>query len=833
MSKLDSMIGKSMFSFQIGGTKFVQSLDDSKLVKWADRWNIAPDFSYAEFSLSDNIQRVIRVANPLEIQNLVSGSDVPSLVFNVLEIQPDLDKKCHFVVKLVLVGGEEIGYHISLQDPKPLIVPIPDNLSHIAFLIRLSGAGTLLPVTANVSIPSFVERSTLQSTKAMLAQVDKLGVGSEIDWTSFCSSGEHGKVLLAAFIAQSEAIKHQSYAVSKMSVRLWRQIHDLEESRADLDVTVQNWPDVKREIELTYANIVDGTRHAGRLSGIIQQIRNSIDDHGDDIRDFQYIRQRQNDEWRASIVTKSLELIQEGKIIAALANLWRQCEFPDFCLIVFELADKVGSSNPELCKTLISVATALDPNERRAQIGAAKLFKSGMITSAIEATSQIHSLADTDYLAELRLADKLRRDARSMLPRAGNPAKSATGIVYISSSTQPYVASGYTIRTHELVSAMRRAGQNVRCISRPGFPWDRPNVLPVGFEATSSTVGEIQYQHLRTPSVQDCFSTYIEMAAAALVNELKEDPPAIIHAASNYRNGLPALIAARQLGARFIYEVRGLWELTAASRNPGWEQSERFAYERSMEIMLIEESDLALTITAAVRDELGLQLTAENSIEILSNGVDPVKFKPMDRDMRLAERLGIHEDDLVLVYCGSVLEYEGLDDIIRAIAFLKNDGLEVKFVLVGDGNFLDDIKALAKKLGVESLIKFVGKVHPDKVNSYLSVADIVPIVRKNHKVCRLVSPLKPFEAMAMGKLVLASDLPALREIIIPGETGYLCDAQNPQMLASKLSDLSENRAQIGKVGETARSWVIDNHSWDAHAQKLGGYYEQVSAEFTQ
>src|SRR5690606_24655548 len=94
-------------------------------------------------------------------------------------------------------------------------------------------------------------------------------------------------------------------------------------------------------------------------------------------------------------------------------------------------------------------------------------------------------------------------------------------------------------------------------------------------------------------------------------------------------------------------------------------------------------------------------------------------------------------------------------------------------LLVGDGAELERFSARVKDEGLESVITFTGRVPHEDVERYYSLIDITPFPRLPLPVCEMVSPLKPFEAMAMGKAVLASGVAALAEIVAPGVTGFL------------------------------------------------------------
>jgi glycosyltransferase involved in cell wall biosynthesis len=301
-----------------------------------------------------------------------------------------------------------------------------------------------------------------------------------------------------------------------------------------------------------------------------------------------------------------------------------------------------------------------------------------------------------------------------------------------------------------------------------------------------------------------------------------------VQAASNSRNALPALIAARRIGAKFIYEVRGLWELTAATRLSGWEKTERYRLDRDLEVLIASHADHVLTITQGVADELILDGVSPDRLSLLPNAVDPEIFRPMPKDPALLERLKIAQDDFVLAYAGSLTVYEGLDDVIAALPRLLQAGIQPKFIVAGDGEYRQHMQRLAASLGVSDRVTFAGRVRPDEIQAYLSLADVVTIPRKPFKVCMVVSPLKPFEAMAMEKALILSDLPALTEIVEDGKTGLICKAADPADLAAVLERLARKPDLRGELGRAARRWVVEKRSWVQNAANLKELYEALT-----
>lgn len=536
---------------------------------------------------------------------------------------------------------------------------------------------------------------------------------------------------------------------------------------------------------------------------------------------------------RTALIDEANALILQDDLEAAIRHLIAQgTELDPLSHLLADLADAVADSRPDEALRLYWLSYGVCPSIRRGLRLGAKMFLAGNISSAA-VVSRDDGPATTHLRGELRLAAALRRTGPAVPSRVRHsPAIAGTRIAYVASAAQPFQVTGYTVRTHQLLSALTKAGTPVTCFVRPGYPHDRARTIQAWPEGSGKLhdfayrLEGVPYQTSWVPGVDQDPEHFIQRMADQLVAYFETFQPTIIQAASNYRNALPALMAARRLGLPFIYEVRGLWELTAASRKLGWEKTERFRFERDMERYVASEADVVLTLTHALAAELVGGGVAEDKIRLLPNAVDPDHFTPAPRDEALAAALGL-QDSFTLVYAGSLTVYEGLDDLIEAIGLLRQEGIPASLVVIGDGVVRPSLEQLARARGLQAVVQFLGRMRPDEIFGYLSLAHAVALPRKAYRVCKIVSPLKPFEAMAMAKPVILTDLPALREIVQDGRTGLICQPENPHDLAQALRRLAENPMLCRTLGEAARRWVVSERSWSANAALLQDQYDQL------
>jgi glycosyltransferase involved in cell wall biosynthesis len=452
---------------------------------------------------------------------------------------------------------------------------------------------------------------------------------------------------------------------------------------------------------------------------------------------------------------------------------------------------------------------------------------------------QILISLDNHLPADFARLESRLENALPKLTRDDEASRRDGPLAYILAGSLPHMRSGYAMRSQHLATALLAAGQPLVCLTRPGFPLDyHPGlVTPDSPVSTVESVGPVRYGRLQTPR-QDGMNlpAYIEAASAALEAALKPLAPAAVMAASNHLTALPALIAARSLGLPFIYEVRGFWEITRLSANPAWAETGLYRNALSLETLTARKADLVFTLNGPMQAELIRRGVASDRIRLLPNACDPTSFLPAPRDQALAALYDLPEGVPVIGYVGSFVEYEGLDDLILACAGLMRRGLDFRLVLVGDEiihrplqvRITPRLRQLIAETGLTERVCMPGRVVPNDVARWYSLIDIAPLPRKPRPVTMLVPPLKPLEAMAMGKAVVASDVAALADMIEDQRTGLLFPKGKVTALEAALARLIVEPELRVRLGAAAREWVLAERSWDRMAERVRAAVSELS-----
>ena len=379
--------------------------------------------------------------------------------------------------------------------------------------------------------------------------------------------------------------------------------------------------------------------------------------------------------------------------------------------------------------------------------------------------------------------------------------------------------SGYTFRTRAIMKAQAGAGWEVAGLT--GERHYQHGVMPDRAEESVEGLRFFRTQSL--PSGPPLLREWGEVKAlsdriAALHREWPFD---LIHAHSPALNGLAGARAAKKLRLPFVYEIRAFWEDAAVGNGTGREGSARYRLTRALENYVVKRADRIAVICEGLRGDLIARGVAADKIFVSPNGVDMELFgNPPPPDTALAAELGL-TDKKVIGYIGSFYDYEGIDDLIAAMPLMQS---AAHLLLVGGGPMEAALRAQAENSPAKDRIHFVGRVPHEEVGRYYSLVDILAYPRKAMRLTELVTPLKPLEAMAQGRLVAASCVGGHRELIEDGVTGTLFAPDDPVAAATALDALLADTENWPQRKANARDFVAKERNWQSNIVRYDPVY---------
>jgi PEP-CTERM/exosortase A-associated glycosyltransferase len=381
--------------------------------------------------------------------------------------------------------------------------------------------------------------------------------------------------------------------------------------------------------------------------------------------------------------------------------------------------------------------------------------------------------------------------------------------------------SGYTFRTLSILKEQRALGFETSHVTSPKqgpCTGAEENVDGWHFFRTSNASSAIG----KAPALKQL--SVINHLARRLMEAAKIVKPDVLHAHSPALNAIAALRVGRALGIPVVYEVRAFWEDAAVDHGTSTEWGVRYRLTRAIETYALKRVDAVTTICEGLRGDIIARGIPEQKVTVIPNAVNIEDFKVGETaEPQLARDLGL-EGKTILGFIGSFYAYEGLDVLLQAVPLMLSENSDIRVLLVGGGPQDQALKAQAKRLRIEEKVVFTGRVPHDQVQRYYNLVDILVYPRLPMRLTELVTPLKPLEAMAQGRLLAASDVGGHLELIEDGKTGILFKAGDPAALAEKVLGLLNAPERWATLRQAARHFVESERNWRRSVARYKAVY---------
>jgi PEP-CTERM/exosortase A-associated glycosyltransferase len=384
--------------------------------------------------------------------------------------------------------------------------------------------------------------------------------------------------------------------------------------------------------------------------------------------------------------------------------------------------------------------------------------------------------------------------------------------------------SGYVYRTLGIVNQQRALG------------WE-PVLLTSGKHYAAGPARERigDWEFLRTPRPAGLAARLPWLRELQIVSDLgrrldeliAEVRPHILHAHSPVLNALPAISAGRRHRIATVYEVRALWEDAAATHGGHSEGGLRYRATRLLETRALRRADAVTTICEGLREEVIARGVPGEKVTVVPNAVDRKIFsgaRPPDRALQAFFDLC---GKTVLGFFGSFYSYEGLHLLLYALPELQRERPDIAVLLVGGGPEEDRLRTLARELGLGDGVVFAGRVPQHEIRRYYDLADLVVFPRVATRLTELVTPLKPLEAMAQERIVVASSVGGHRELIRDRETGYLFAPGDPHLLARGVLAALADQASWPRLRAQAIEFIETERSWPHSVARYAEVYHRI------
>lgn len=508
----------------------------------------------------------------------------------------------------------------------------------------------------------------------------------------------------------------------------------------------------------------------------------------------------------------------------ALAEVARATARGDYNRAI-ELTDELLERHPNSTRVLTLRRQALAPT--------------GSLTERARVLHRLHALTgdDDSRTAERAILGRLIETSPGWLPRIPGPAHPITPesddiVMHLQKASVPYFLTGFTMRQRYNVMAARDAGVRPVSVTTLGFPRE----LGIVDFPPYQVLDGIPHYHLDLGPfypLDQPVDVLLEDQAWLLARLARRIRPAVLHASSGHRGYEFALMgqALREhLGIPLVYEVRSFFEATWTGDEAWQERGEYYERRHDTETRTMLAADHVITIAEAMREEIIERGIDPDRVSVVPNAVDTDVFQPMPKDPDLQRKYGL-EGFYTIGYVSNIDHpREGHEHLVELTKLLRERGRRVRCLIVGDGKRADLIRRYARQLGVADDVVFTGLVEHDQVARHYALLDAFVVARRDERAARVVTPLKPYEALAMGLPMIVADLPALREIANPDERGLVVPPADIPAHADAVERLMDDPELGRRIGEAGRAWVASTRRWVDNGPRFRDVYQKVLEE---
>lgn len=419
--------------------------------------------------------------------------------------------------------------------------------------------------------------------------------------------------------------------------------------------------------------------------------------------------------------------------------------------------------------------------------------------------------------AEQRVLAGHRPDPGTVRPAPGVPGR----VLHVLTSSLPHTTSGYAQRSHGVLTSLAAAGFDVQAVTRPGYPVE----VGIPWARRWDVVDGVRYRRLLPGRLAQDAVARLDQHARLLSAEVERLRPSLLQTTTHFTNALVVGAVARAHGLPWVYEVRGQRaDSWAATRPAAALDSEYYREFSAREAEAARSADAVITLGERMRSRLLGAGVPEDAIRLCPNAVDAAFVPEPPGRAEARSHLGLDPDDLLVGTVSSVVDYEGLDVLVRAVARLAPGHPRLRLRIVGDGVSLPGLRVLAAQLGVEERCQFTGRVPRPEARWNHAALDVFVVPRRDLPVTRDVTPMKTVEASASARPVVASRLPALAELVQDDVTGLLVAPGDDAALADALAGLLADPARRRRLGQAGRQWALRTRTWERNASTYARAY---------
>jgi len=290
--------------------------------------------------------------------------------------------------------------------------------------------------------------------------------------------------------------------------------------------------------------------------------------------------------------------------------------------------------------------------------------------------------------------------------------------------------------------------------------------------------------------------------------------------AHNSIAGYAGLLSKKVTGCLVVVDMTDLlFEYLPSYREISWAHYIQ-KVGRRMENKAIQGADRIITISNAMKEVLIQRGAKQENVNVIYDGVNLDMFKPHNEEATILRQKHAAGAKYVIMFHGVIDPQDQPEIVVDAATGILKEHPHTMFWLIGDGTAIPSIKEKVERTGIGERFFFSGWIPFEDIPSFISACDVGLVILPNTISARIRVTLKGFEYWACEKPIVVSELPALKEIVIPGQTGLLYKPEDAEDLVEKIRVLLEDKDLCIKMGRAGRELVEKEYSWNKLATEF-------------
>jgi len=370
----------------------------------------------------------------------------------------------------------------------------------------------------------------------------------------------------------------------------------------------------------------------------------------------------------------------------------------------------------------------------------------------------------------------------------------------------PPISGGGVIVAVDIANSLAKIGHDVSVLT-PNLEWDGPKYEPeVDSKVDIIRVNVPSKNNLKV-AARRCKSPLIEKGIELGRNKKFDFIFTIFHPFHMAPNA--AVSIGEKLGIPVIVKI----DDAVYEKSTGLKSIQR-KVEKILSAKTLNKSSKILVANNETKEIVNeFYDVSPEKIEIMPNGIDTKIF-----------HTNVVKKSKMILFSGVMYNHRGIDVLLNAAPTVIKKIPEVKFVLLGDGPELDNLKKITENLKIEQNVDFKGWIKRDEVMNYLADASIAIGPLRSTTVTKNALPIKVLEYMASSLPILSQKDTLANDVLVDDENGY--SVTDPEDLATKIIHILENNEKRIKMGTKSYEMSL-KFDWENVAKKILTEYDDV------